>query len=926
MAHPMNPRAALRLALVLCIAALVAGCGKKSESELVASGQQLARQKDLAGAIIQYKNALQQNPESKDARLALGQALLEQGDPVAALVELRKAQQLQAPDDDVIPVLARAMLLAGEEAKLLAAFGAVTLQRPPAAADLQSSLAAAHLLNGDLERARRAIATALEQVPRHGPALTLQARLKALENDPDGALALLDQAIDAGDPEGRAGQLRADILWHGKNDLDGALKAYAQVLAAHPRAVGAHTATIAILTKQGKADQAKAQIQTLRQLLPQHPESLFYAAQQSFADKDYKATRELTDRLLKGMPDNPRVLELAGATEYRDKQYARAEALFGKALKAAPGQLPSRHMLAQTHLRTGQPAKAIEVLQPVLESPAADGTSLTLAGEAWAQLGEAAKADQAFAAAAKLAPNDTRVRTSAAMAQLARGNAGAAVAQLESIAAEDTGTRADIALVMARLRQNDLDGALKAIDGLERKTPDRALAANLRGRVLLLQRDTPAAIRAFEAALAKEAHYFPAVASLAAIDLSAGKPQAARKRFEDLAQAKPRSAEPWLALAELSSRLGDAPDQIAQHLRSAVKANTGSAAAHLALINHLVEARDGKAALTAAQEARAAVAGDLRVLEALGRAQLTAGTPEQAAATFRELTVAQPANPVPQLRLAEALLAHKDSDGSRRALRRALDIQPDFMPARRALVELAMRDNKPDEALALVREIRSRSPKDPAGAALEGDLELARGRHEAAVVAYRGALQLGRSADVAMRLNLALRRAGRLAESDRFAAEWLKENPRDTAFRFHLGDLALAQNPALAESHYRAVLELQPRNALALNNLSFLMLKQGKPGAVAMAEKANELLPGRPQLMDTLAQALAAEGKLPRAIDLQKAALARAPGDPNLRLTLAKMLIQNGDKAYARAELEDLTRLGERFRDQAEVAALLKTL
>jgi len=281
---------------------------------------------------------------------------------------------------------------------------------------------------------------------------------------------------------------------------------------------------------------------------------------------------------------------------------------------------------------------------------------------------------------------------------------------------------------------------------------------------------------------------------------------------------------------------------------------------------------------------------------------------------------------VPQLRLAEALLAHKDSDGSRRALRRALDIQPDFMPARRALVELAMRDNKPDEALALVREIRSRSPKDPAGAALEGDLELARGRHEAAVVAYRGALQLGRSADVAMRLNLALRRAGRLAESDRFAAEWLKENPRDTAFRFHLGDLALAQNPALAESHYRAVLELQPRNALALNNLSFLMLKQGKPGAVAMAEKANELLPGRPQLMDTLAQALAAEGKLPRAIDLQKAALARAPGDPNLRLTLAKMLIQNGDKAYARAELEDLTRLGERFRDQAEVAALLKTL
>jgi putative PEP-CTERM system TPR-repeat lipoprotein len=926
MARPAFRRPALRWTLTFVAAALLAGCNSKSDADLVASGQALMQQKDLPGAIIQFKNALQQDPESKAARLALGLALLEQGDPVAALVELRKAQELLAPDEDVVPPIARAMMLAGEESKVLGQFAGTQLNRPEAAADLQTTIAAAHLINNDVDRARAALTAALTQVPQYGPATVLGARISAFENDFDGALAMLEQVLGRGDPDGRAGLLKGDILWQGKKDLDGALAAYRQVLAAHPKAVGAHTAVISILGQQGKAEEAKAQIAAMRQAVPQHPETLFFAAQQALTDKDYKAAREITDRLLKGMPDNPRVLELAGAAEYRQKQYTQAEAFLARALKVAPGQLQSRHLLAQTYLRAGQPGKAVELLMPVLESKSVDGTSLTLAGEAWAQMGETAKADQAFAAAAKVAPGDARVRTSAALAQMARGNTGAAAAQLESIAAEDKGTRADIALVMARLRQNDLNGALKAIDGLERKTPERPVAANLRGRVLLLKRDIPGATRAFEAALAKDAGYFPAIASLAAIDLAAGKPDAARKRFEDLAKANPKSHEPWLALAEMSVRLGDTPDQVAQHLRSAVRANAGASSAHIALITHFIGQRDGKAALTAARDAAGALPNDPAVQDALGRAQLAADSAEQAVSTFRQLATQQPNNPMHQVRLAEALLAFKDNAGSRQALRRALEIRPDFPAAQRALISLSLMEKKPEEGLALVREMRAKNPKDASTFSLEGDIELSRRSYDAAAAAYRSALQLGRTTEVAVRLHATLRAAGRQAEADRFSADWLKDNPRDAGFRFHMGDTVLATNPALAESHYRAVLEIQPRNALAMNNVAWLLLKQKKPGAVAMAEKANELLPGRPQLMDTLAQALAAEGQLPKAIELQKAALVRAPGDPTLRLSLARMLIQSGDKAYARAELEDIAKLGDKFREQAEVAALLKTL
>jgi predicted Zn-dependent protease len=76
--------------------------------------------------------------------------------------------------------------------------------------------------------------------------------------------------------------------------------------------------------------------------------------------------------------------------------------------------------------------------------------------------------------------------------------------------------------------------------------------------------------------------------------------------------------------------------------------------------------------------------------------------------------------------------------------------------------------------------------------------------------------------------------------------------------------------------------------------------------------------------MDTLAFALAAEGKLPKALEMQRQAVAAAPDQPNFKLQLAKLLLQSGDKAGARAELSSLAALGNKYPRQAEVAEMVK--
>ena len=272
-------------------------------------------------------------------------------------------------------------------------------------------------------------------------------------------------------------------------------------------------------------------------------------------------------------------------------------------------------------------------------------------------------------------------------------------------------------------------------------------------------------------------------------------------------------------------------------------------------------------------------------------------------------------------------MANKDISGAGVSLRKALEIRPDLALAKRGLVMLAVMEKRVPDALSLVREMQKAEPKNPQGFALEGDIEAGRRNWDAATAAYRTATGLSKSTDNIVRLHMALRAGGKAPEAQRVAADWLKGKPKDAVFMFYLGDAALAERDyAAAEGHYRTVIEVQPHNALALNNVAWLLLKQNKPGALAMAQQANDALPGRAPLMDTLALALAADGKVAKAIEIQKSAISRSPGDPSLKLTLAKLLIKSGDKPFARAELEDLAKLGDKFREQAEVAALLKTL
>jgi putative PEP-CTERM system TPR-repeat lipoprotein len=911
----------------LALAMLLAACGDSDPQKMLESARQYLDKNDNPAAIIQLKNALQEAPDLAEARFLLGKALLLNGDPAGAETELQKARDLGHSPEAVTPLLVRSRLAQGQFQKVTNDFANTALAGPEAQAELKTLVAVAWRQQGNQAAFEAGLQEALKAKPDHAPALIEQARLKASQRDFDGSLAVLDGVLATAPKDEEALKLKGDILLYGKADPGQALAAYRAAVQARPSFQDAQAGVVRVLLSQGEMDQATKEWEALAKLAPGRPQTLYLQTQLAFQKNDFKAAQAAAQQLLKLTPDSPTALEMAGATEFQLNSLVQAEAMLARAVQAAPQLRIARRVLVLTYLRTGQVDKALAALPPDLATNDSDPALLAVAGQAYMVKGDAEQAEQLFSRASRLAPKDATMRTSLAVSQLMTGKTELAMDALQDIAATDAGVMADMALINAHMRKRDIDQALVAIGALEKKRATDPMPVHLRGRALLMRNDQAGARAAFERAQTIDPEYFAATAALAGLDIADGKPQEAQKRFEAAVQRNPRNAQALMALAELKLGAGGSKDEVADMIRKAVDAAPSDKAPRLMLVEHFLRQNDAKNALSTAQAAVADLPDAPELLDALGRAQTANGEHNQALSSFNKMVGLLPGSPLPFVRMASVHVASKDNNAAMQSLRKALEIQPDLLAAQRGLADLAVKANQPSQALAVSRTVQQQRPKEAVGFVLEGDVQAVGKNWGLAADAYRAGLKVAAAPELVIKLHTALSMGGKAGDAERLAADWLKGHPKDPAVPLYLGDRAIAASQwTEAQRHYGRVIELQPKNALALNNLAWVAGRLGRADAVALAERANEAAPNQPAFMDTLAVLLSDKGEHARALALQKKVLEAQPQTPVFKLNLARIQIKAGDKAAARTLLNELSALGESFSGQAEVKKLQQDL
>jgi putative PEP-CTERM system TPR-repeat lipoprotein len=915
---------AVMVSSVLLLTGSLASCSRgDSPEQLVAEAAKYQQKGDRKAAIIQLKNALQKKPDDAEARFLLGSIYIETGEALSADKEIRRAAELGMSKAKTAPQLAKAMMAQGQFQK--------ALDELAAAGPLQD--ADAEIIRGDAysalnkqAEAKSAYQQALKLAPDTPLALVGMAKIAYFNKDVAGAAGLIDQAIAKNPQNTEALVAKAELL-RAQEKNDEAMAAYDMALKIRPDHVQNHIAKATLDISLRRFDDATKEIEIARKLAPAAPMVSYAQALLDFTQEKHKQALESIQQVLKVAPDHMPSVLLAGSIQYALGANEQAEQYVKRYMEANPGNLYASKLLASILLKNNDPQRALAVLNPAIaQAHGTDPQLLSLAGESYMRSRDFPKATEYFEKASSLSPQTPMIRTALGMSKLAQGENASGMAELEMASNMDTkNAQPGMLLVMNHLRLKEFDKALAAVKKLEKEKPNDATVKTLKGNVHLSRNELAEARKSFEEAAKLQAGYFPPVANLAQIDLAEKKPDAARARIEAFLEKDKDNIDAITALAGLAQSQGKTADAIAL-LERASNAKPADIPAALRLGGAYLRTNEKQKAAALAQRLVISYPSSPEVLDFSAQSQLANGDKDGALDTYRKLAGLVPNSALAQYRIATVQMSMQNQGAATESLKKAIAIKPDYLEAQVALAAVQVRNNKPDEALAIARQIQKQLPKQPVGYSLEGDLMMLQQKPADAVKPYDQALAANGGNAVLMKLHEALTKSGKPKDAEARVAAWLKAHPNDNAVRLHFATLSMASDNKSAIEQFQAILKQDPNNVGALNNLALAYYKEKDPKALEYAEKAATLAPANPAVMDTLGFLLVEKGDAKRGLPLLEKAVAAAPNAVNIRYNLALAQAKAGDKETARKTLEEVIARGGNSPKVEEAKALLKTL
>nr|WP_145545279.1 XrtA/PEP-CTERM system TPR-repeat protein PrsT [Variovorax boronicumulans] len=927
---------------VLCLSLLVAAtCATAADGRAgryYEDALNRYEKRDLPGAIIQLKNALQIDKSMLPVQLLLGKALMANGEVLAAEVALLEALRLGVDRAEVVLPLAQAYLAQGKHRQLLDdatfAMGGLPVRtrielwilRASALSDLGDPRGAMHAIEQARALDMGAPGSWLAEVPVRVRARQLSEAAAAA----DRALALAPQLAEA--------RYQRGSVYHVQGDVRAAISAYDQVLALDADHVEARIARAGLYLDMQRDAEAAADLARLQRLSDQEPRAAYLRAMLAEREgNSAQAKLHLTQvtNLLDAAPAQfiqyrSQLLLLNGLAHLGLGEDEKAQAYL-ESLERVQGSSPASKALAQLYLKQGASERGISVLSSYVRAVPGDKQALMQLAAAYTAQGRNAQAISLMQEALR---GDDRpdMRAALGVGLVGSGRIGQGVNELEAALRKDPGqVQAGTVLAGLYLRAGQGAKAAKVAQELVKRDANNAVFQDLLGMALAQTGDTTAARSAFQRAIQLDAALLAPQLHLARLDTGMRAYDAAAKRLQELLAKDGKNIEVLLELALLADQRGQ-PRQMEDWLR---KADDHAGALELrpvlALTDLYLRMQQPGPALEAARRANSkAPPEDLPTQLAYGRALAANGDKVAARAAYMAASRLAGANAPLLVRIAHLQLAAQHADGAAYSLEKALTARPDLLPAQALMVDVEIQRRQFADAARRAAQITQQYPKLAVGHSLEGDIALARGQQAAAIEAYRRAHQVAPAPDTFMRLSSVLWEVDGGRPAVQLAEQWVRQRPSDLEARRAVADAyARAGQYVQARSGYETLLKTAPQDAGALNNLANVLVRLGDPAAVAAAERAVALAPEDANALDTLGWALFKAGgdaQRERALGLLRTARLRAPGNPGIRYHLAAVLAQSGRPAEARQEAQGALDAEPRFESRADAELLLKSL
>ncbi len=921
--------AALSLALLVTLG--VGGCSERLDEE-----QRMARAAEhyelgrFRGAMIDLRNTLETNPSNVTARRMLGEVALALGDPATAEKELRRAYELGAPKNELLTSIGLAYLEMGQLERVLTELDPLKAPDNATAAQWLALRGNAHLTGGNVDEARASFEAAVARDPDSLLTRLGMAQLLRQVNDTAGTEAHLAHALDTHPNDVRARLAMARFLLENKHlgEAERSFQAALELPAAQHLSRNRLDALVGLSEAQlglGKREAAAATIDEFVRLTPRHPIGDFLRARLAFDNKEYPVAEDHLTKVLAAAPEYDPARMLQGAVNLLTGDYAQAEMYLKAVVLNNPENVQARKMLAASRMGLEQPETAVDALLPA-GGKGFDGDLLALIGQASVQAGDYAAGLEFFERGAREDPDNIQLQLELAAGYIITGDIPKAIALLEGLEAEGgEAERSRVLLTLAHVRTGDFAAARSTIAVMSADMPESSTIRGLQAAVEMSAGDYVEARRHFEHAIELDPTNTSAVVNLARLDLRESGEQAAYARIVALLKVSPEDVIGLTALAQLDERRGDKA-QALENLQRARALDPAAVQPRLLLARILLVDGDYDQTIALGDEIIAARPAGAVGYDVRGQAQMANGQLAAALGSFRRAVSLEPRTVGPLFNMARAMLALGRPVQARETAERVLTISPEHLGANAMMGGLQLTRGKVRAAERIADLLSELYPDEALTRALKGDIYMENEQYEQAVAAFTSAFAAEKNARFLARLYQA-RRASGDRNADKLLTDWLEGHPRDLGVRLLVAQHAQSVGEIdEAIEHYKHVVEAQPQNAVALNNLAWLYSGRNDELALETADRAYKAAPSNGAIADTYGWLLVQQGDLAKGVPILREAVSNAPDIADIRYHLAVALAQGGDKEESRAILTQLLDADVAFADRSEAKRLLAEL
>jgi len=915
-----------KILIPLFIILLVTACSNdQTDTDHLASAKDFLDNNNLKAATIQLKNALQENPDNAEARRLLGKTHLEVGNDEAAEKELKRALELGVLSEAIYPMLAHALDSQSKYDELLALD--INGFSPEAQADILATQGKALIAQNKLGKAEDKIDQALSLQADSASALTEQARLITAKGAPSAqARDLLTKLLKT--------HKKYAPAWSLLGQIERRDQKREQSEAALSKAIEFRTNNTGDLLQRAllrieleNYQGAQADINLLKKKIPNYYELQYAQGLIHFNKKQYPLAQTAFEASLKANEQFLPTLFFLGATYYNLEQLEQANTFISRFVSANPNYTPGRKLFAQIQLQYGNFAEVEKLMLPVIRSNPEDVVAMNLLAVAYIKQNQAAKGVLLLERIVSLQPDSAKAHLTLGSGLLAKGDKQKGLEQIKMALKLDANTpKADETLIRYYLSNKNFKKAFKAAEAFQKKKPTAAQPYNLLGFVHLAKGETKAAKNAFVKAQEKMPYNIIANNNLAALAIADENYTEAKAYYENILAHHTDHLDTLMNLSSIADSL-NRRDEMVKLIQQAIEAHPEAAQARIALARHYLDSGASERVSVALGELQQRQPNNPLMLDILGRSQLAQREGASAQTTFKQLSKIQPKAAQAQflLALAEAQLGNTPAIQS--ALKKAIQLDPDHLPARIALARLFLIKNDIQGLNQQLAVLKKSAPDNPDVMLLEGAQAQAGGKQDQALNIYTQVFENVSSTTSMLKLAQQTWSMGKKDETLTLLKRWVNDNPDSISARLRLASAYQASNKISdAITQYSAVIKKSGKNIIALNNLAWLLRNEDSKQAVEYAEKAADIAPNSAQILDTTGMVYLQAGQITRAVRTLRKAIKIADNNSSIKFHLAQALIKEANTTEARQILETITNDKRSFAELDEARSLLMNL